>query len=642
MFISNISIRNFKSISYINLPLIKGKNILIGKNNAGKSNILKAIDLVIGESDPSWNKKENITPDDFYKRNISQPIEIFLTLTREKFDDYPEPLDFLDNLTGALFYYPTQKINDFSNLEKVFPDLFPEIEETKGKIWVGTKSYCKNNTFSSFFNNVSEIKLGFAAKIDEDGILRKAITCCCKEFSSETYQVLHAIGPVRKAFLESSIIPAFRTPQEQLKVSTWSWFGKLVHRHVEPNISQLDEAFSSVKKISDSIFLEMGQKINEETDIAFPGTTFHFQLNPNANIHDIAKGMMIYIDDGFNSRLEYKGSGLQSYMIISLFDYYIHNVAPIQSGALLGLEEPELFLHPHARRLLSARLNHFLNKRSNNQVILTTHSSDFISADDPNLNIIVVNKKKGATTAKQLKVSSVKIKQILLHRENIEMLFADAVVLTEDLKFFLQMSATELADIILGGENWLDSCNISILNCGGKDEIYKYASILQQLEIPFYVVADFDFLKEGLNNYLKNLTNNQEETDLLNELKSKIFTDISGKRIDQISADYLPETKKYLKYLQKTFNIFLLEGELEDLYKEKPKNKKAQGVLETLNKVIEENKKISDFIHTSPLKDILIQIAEQQGLLLQKDSIGTSDNYFSKGNIETTMEDNLF
>lgn len=124
-------------------------------------------------------------------------------------------------------------------------------------------------------------------------------------------------------------------------------------------------------------------------------------------------------------------------------------------------------------------------------------------ADDPNLNIIVVNKKKGATTAKQLKVSSVKIKQILLHRENIEMLFADAVVLTEDLKFFLQMSATELADITLGGENWLDSCNISILNCGGKDEIYKYASILQQLEIPFYVVADFDFLKEGLNNYLK-------------------------------------------------------------------------------------------------------------------------------------------
>ena len=61
------------------------------------------------------------------------------------------------------------------------------------------------------------------------------------------------------------------------------------------------------------------------------------------------------------------------------------------------------------------------------------------------------------------------------------MLFADSVVLTEDLKFFLEMYATELSDLTSAGKNWLDSHNISILNCGGKEEIKKYASLLQQL-----------------------------------------------------------------------------------------------------------------------------------------------------------------
>ena len=641
MFISKVSIKNFKSIANIELSLAKGKNILIGKNNAGKSNILKAIDLVIGESDPSWSKKENISRDDFHNNNTNQPIEIFLTITREELNGSPENLDFLNELAGALSYFPSQKIHDFSSLEQVFPGLFPEKDDSKGKIWIGNKSYCKS-TFSQFFTDIAEIKLGFAARIDEDGNLRKAITCCCKNFRSENYQVLQTVGPLRKAFLESAIVPSFRTPQDQLKTSTWSWFGKLVHHHISSNIPQLNKAFSSIKTVSDSIFQKMGIEINKETDIAFPGTTFHFQLSPNANAHDIARGMMIYVDDGFNSRLEDKGSGIQSYMIISLFDYYIHNIAAIQSGALLGLEEPELFLHPHARRLLSARLNTFLNKRKNNQVLLTTHSSDFISAEDPNLNLIVVHKKQGATTVKQIDASSIKIKQILLHKENIEMLFADSVVLTEDLKFFLEMYATELSDLTSAGKNWLDSHNISILNCGGKEEIKKYASLLQQLNIPFYVVADFDFLKEGLNGYLDYLKSNSNEKDRLNALKSKIFTNNPGKKLEQISLNYIPETEKYLEHLQQTFNIFLLKGELEDLYKEKPKYNKAQGVLETLNKTIESNKKISDFIYTDHLRNILLQIAERHNLLLPKKNFSEPNKHLSEEDIEGIMEDFLF
>ena len=42
------------------------KNIIIGKNNSGKSNIMRAIDLMLGEKSPTYVNSENITEDDFF------------------------------------------------------------------------------------------------------------------------------------------------------------------------------------------------------------------------------------------------------------------------------------------------------------------------------------------------------------------------------------------------------------------------------------------------------------------------------------------------------------------------------------------------------------------------------------------------
>jgi len=49
MYLHRVIIKNFRSIEYIDITFAKGKNIIVGKNNCGKSNIIKAIDLVLGE-----------------------------------------------------------------------------------------------------------------------------------------------------------------------------------------------------------------------------------------------------------------------------------------------------------------------------------------------------------------------------------------------------------------------------------------------------------------------------------------------------------------------------------------------------------------------------------------------------------------
>lgn len=614
MYISKISIKNFKSIHSLDLNLSKGKNVLVGRNNAGKSNILKAIDLVIGETDPSWNKKDNITVNDFHNKDVSKPIVIFLTLTRETPNQIPEPLDFLNNLNGAICYFSSTNIATLDDYPSVFQSAFPEQEPSGRKIWIGNKTYC-TSSFSNFFANTQEIILGFFAQYDEDKNLKKAITLCKRDYNTNTYQILSVVGPLRKAFIESAIIPAFRNPQDQLKTSVWSWFGKLIHYHINQKTEELYKAFANVKLVSDELFLSMKEDIDKNSNIAFPNTTFNFQFNPEMDPRDIAKGMMIYVDDGFNSRLDEKGSGIQSYMIITLFDYYIHNIAPINSGALLALEEPELFLHPHARRVLSDRINDFLSKKANNQVILTTHSSDFISDLDPYLNLIVVHKQNGETKAQNIDASSIKMKQILLHKENAEMFFADMVILTEDLKLFIESTARQISTLTHAGANWLNAYNISVLNCGGKREFPKYASLLTQATIPFCIIADFDFLGDGLNSYFTIIEESSVELDKLNALKSKISALSSAKKITDIPKEYQEEIREYLQHLVEDFHVFLLPGELEDLYKQKPFFNKAQGVLETLNQSIEQNRPISDFITTEILEEILQKIATTMGII---------------------------
>ena len=72
MKIERIRIKNFRSIKDQEIPVtpILG---LIGANNAGKSNILKAINLVLGERFPI---PHSITRKDFYNEDPSNNIEI--------------------------------------------------------------------------------------------------------------------------------------------------------------------------------------------------------------------------------------------------------------------------------------------------------------------------------------------------------------------------------------------------------------------------------------------------------------------------------------------------------------------------------------------------------------------------------------
>ena len=72
MRISRIDIEHYRSIQAISFQP-KELALLIGQNNAGQSNILRAVNLVLGES---WPSERNFDESDFYNRDTDTPIVI--------------------------------------------------------------------------------------------------------------------------------------------------------------------------------------------------------------------------------------------------------------------------------------------------------------------------------------------------------------------------------------------------------------------------------------------------------------------------------------------------------------------------------------------------------------------------------------
>ncbi len=51
MYIKEIKISNYRNFKNASIPFHEGINVIIGHNNTGKSNLLRAIGLVLGYSD---------------------------------------------------------------------------------------------------------------------------------------------------------------------------------------------------------------------------------------------------------------------------------------------------------------------------------------------------------------------------------------------------------------------------------------------------------------------------------------------------------------------------------------------------------------------------------------------------------------
>jgi putative ATP-dependent endonuclease of the OLD family len=163
---------------------------------------------------------------------------------------------------------------------------------------------------------------------------------------------------------------------------------------------------------------------------------------------------------------------------------------------IFGIEEPELFLHPHAQRGMFAVLK-TLADETGHQVFICTHSSFFIDMDAYR-SIVIVNKTSSTEGSRFLQAT----KELFegddraerkrrfnmcywFNPDRSELFFARKVVLVEGPteKSILPMLARRLG-------YW--SPDVTVIDCAGKGSIPLYIEVLNAFRRQFLVIHDED------------------------------------------------------------------------------------------------------------------------------------------------------
>ncbi len=494
MYISKVIIKNYKSIKDLILNFNAGKNIIVGKNNSGKSNIIKAIDIVLGESSPTYSKYNNIMESDFFtlKGQSSNRIMIFCELQK----NYNEKID-IEEIKKSKFYgkyienlYDNKDIEENKDILYNTSEYYDRKKEEENQRW--SNIYFKNQNFKMEFENkiASKNKFGFlfTAEMTNQGI-EKDLKFVIYNEETQMWTVFFN-SQLRNILLQSAIIPAFREPSQQLSLNQWSWYGKMMKAMTkivsEEKWEEYRKISSKVTDVSNSIFDEVTKEINMGTlKVAFPNTQLFFRFLEGKK-SELYKNTKIFVDDGFMSDISLKGAGVQSAIIIGLYTYYVKNISKVKN-ALLCLEEPELYLHPHGKRMISNRVNEFLNS-GENQAIIVTHAEEFIELKNKDSKIIKINKDNlNGSIAYDITLDQ--CKEVILRNDNKEIFFADKVILCEGKEKLL----LEFLNLYcLDGR--FDDNNISIISVNGKNNFKKYIEIAEKINVKAYIITDFDYL----------------------------------------------------------------------------------------------------------------------------------------------------
>ncbi|MGA9349296.1 MAG: AAA family ATPase [Anaerolineae bacterium] len=145
MKIESFTIRNYRSIRRFQIDNLSPINVFFGKNNVGKSNILRGLHLAF------YSLKDDriFLPDTmFYNRNIYRPIEITIDLILE--EDFCDAKEVMNALDEGMQSIRSTVADD----EELFKDIIREVDDFI--------------RYSESFKPLKKLRLGTSMNYDEE------------------------------------------------------------------------------------------------------------------------------------------------------------------------------------------------------------------------------------------------------------------------------------------------------------------------------------------------------------------------------------------------------------------------------------------------------------------------------------------
>jgi len=423
--IKTLRIENFRSIKSLKVDLSMF-NVLVGPNSSGKTNILRALDLLIGPAYPSVN---HFDESDFYSHDLSKTITIEIR--------FGNPICYSHSLKRKTYNIYGFKLT-FDGNEMNYVAIASDVNIPRS-----TQSTEESEFFEIKVNNEMREKVSMM------------------------------------------YLPLDRQAYQQITPSQWKIYGKLL-KHIEKNIEP-DNKKKFQKGVEDSFENHISKPVEEAEKLLkkYVKELTGLDISLKLSIVDptmVLKNLRPHITSttGFTVDVEDEGAGVQSAVAIAIARAYAEIA---KQPLVLAIEEPELYLHPHACRHFYKTLKEI--SQNGVQVIYTTHERSFVNIADKD-SILLVKKENGGTKVYRCAPSLPEVEPLFDEEIN-EVFFADKVILVEG---HYDKIACKLALEKLGIE--LDKHNISVIDCGGNQSIKPMVEILKNFNIDTYVLIDED------------------------------------------------------------------------------------------------------------------------------------------------------
>jgi putative ATP-dependent endonuclease of OLD family len=410
------SVMNYRSITKAYRLPIRQSTILIGPNNEGKSNILRAL----------------VTSLEFLSRIGGVRIERGRLRFAERYSEF---YDWQKDFPISLQSKAPQGETIFNLDFELTDDEIAEFE---------TNVKSKLNGTLPIQLSIGQIRGNF--KVPKKGPGGSALS-----------KKRELIAKFISQRINVSYIPAVRTAKSAHEV-----VGELVERELRMVESDktYQDALAAVAKVQAPVLKRISTSIKETLKEFLPNVReVKVTIPEEERFRALRRSCEIIVDDGTPTHLSSKGDGVQSLAALSLMRQV--PVSGINSrNLILAIEEPESHLHPNAIHHLKSVITDIATKH---QVIMTTHCPIFVDRTIIKSNILVHdNKASPARDVKQIReILGVRAADNLKHAEIILVVEGEedkraltALLKQNSLPTRNAMSEGTLAiDSLLGGSN---------------------------------------------------------------------------------------------------------------------------------------------------------------------------------------------
>ncbi|HPM11591.1 MAG TPA: AAA family ATPase [Paludibacter sp.] len=454
--LSKVRIRNYRSIESLSLEL-GPSNILVGQNNTGKTNFLKALNLAvsgitdISEDDIFVGHCERLTP------AKTATIDIML-----------QPADEC----GKVF----MEFSEFWN--SVFTDSW--ISTSADGNFVGIRTEIKYDTIKESY-----------------GLSRRCIRQWKDSIADATVEPKATyFNEDMRTYLQSFYMDANRDIVQDLR-NRKSYFGRVTSNY-DLDQEIIDEIEEHLNAANVKIIGSIPSLQQTKEHIAVIGQTIgsrssKVEIEPLARkLSDLNKGMDIIMQDSNAASfpISQHGHGTRSWISFLTLSAFVDNQnqklkeGECEQFILLTMEEPEAHLHPQAQRRLFEQISSFQGQK-----VISTHSPSIV-AQSTLTHTIYFSKREGKTMAIRYKSDDSQRDAGSLFRQVIntraDLLFASAVILCEGI--------TEESALPIYFTKYFGcapySLGVSIIKVDGKYNYKPFLSLLAHFDIPWFILSD--------------------------------------------------------------------------------------------------------------------------------------------------------